>query len=54
MVEAGRDTDSDFRVVFKKLNDGLRKQIENTKSCKWKGSVQNSRIGQKQMSYTNM
>ena len=37
MVEVGRDTDSDFRVMFKKLNDGLRKQKENPKSCKWKG-----------------
>ena len=37
MVEVGRDTDSDFRVMFKRLNDGLRKQKENTKSCKWKG-----------------
>ena len=36
-VEVGRDTDSDFRVMFKKLNDGLRKQKENPKSCKWKG-----------------
>ena len=37
MVEVGRDTDSDFRVMFKKLNDGLRKQKENSKSCTWKG-----------------
>ena len=37
MVEVGRDTDSDFRVMFNKLNDGLRKQKENPKSCKWKG-----------------
>lgn len=25
MVEVGRDIDSDFRVMFKRLNDGLRK-----------------------------
>ena len=40
MVEVGRDTDSDFRVMFNKLNAGLRKQKEHPKSCKWKGCTE--------------
>ena len=32
-----RNLQKKVRVMFNKLNDGLRKQKENPKSCKWKG-----------------
>lgn len=37
MVEVGGDTDSDFRIMFEKVNEGLKNRKNQISKCKWKG-----------------